>query len=116
MATPKFDPTRYPRNYSPSLAWRSFLLLAAGAVAAGGLFGAWDFVTGHDLTSKSALGPGIVFMTLAALGGAAVVDILRSRVTLEATFVEMRGLRTHRVTRADIDEYSVFQHHNHIVE
>src|SRR5215470_4011437 len=88
-----FDPTRYPRTYSPSLGNRIVWFSFGGLLAAGGVFGVWySLVAGEVLGPK---GPTVTIslsLMLVLLGGYLIVSMLSSKVILRADAIEVRNL------------------------
>jgi hypothetical protein len=108
--SPAFDPTRFPRTYTPSAGWRAFALLSA-AFGAFALAGVWYFAIVQDWKGVgAAVGMSCVCLALAALGVVNFLWVWRTRVVLSPSSLEVRSLRTRSVLRSEITEYRVFTH------
>ena|SRR5215472_11186226 len=88
-----FDPTQYPRTYSPSLGNRIVWISFGGLLAVGGVFGIYySVVAGEELGPK---GPTVTIslsLMLALLGGYLIASMLLSKVILRADAIEVRNL------------------------
>lgn len=83
-STPAFEPSRYPRTYTPSLGNRVIWISFGALLVAGGTWVLWySLVTGDELGPK---GPALISLSLIVvlLGGYLIASMVSSKVILRA--------------------------------